>query len=117
LCIKCQAGEEPFHVRLIERANLCSDLQHYTHQNLKAAAEVLHSEVEEEQSPGQSLVGEIVELLLLPQPCTAGNIGRMLHSRHKLRRGLGQLHHSIGRIEQRNQLQLLDFLHRVLKEW
>jgi hypothetical protein len=101
------------------KGHLCSDLQHYIRpfqQPEGGGAEALRSEVEEELSPGQSLVEEIVELLLLPQPCIVGNIGRMLHSRHKLRRDLGQLHHSIGRIEQRNQLQLLDFLHRVLKE-
>lgn len=74
--------------------------------------------MEGEQSLEQIPAEEIVELLLRLQPCIAGNTGHMLHIRRKLRTDLGrQLHHSTGRIEQRNQLQLSDFLPQVLKEW
>jgi hypothetical protein len=66
--------------------------------------EVLRWEVEEEQSLEQSRLEEIVEPPPPPlQPCTAGNIGRMLHSRHRLRTDPG-LHHNIGHIGQRSLL-------------
>ena len=122
--ITCQAEVEPFHVKFSDGVNLGSDLQRCIHQilgpNLKVeVVEVLRWGVEEAQNQHleQCPVEEIELPLPPPQPCTADNIGHMLHNRHKLRTGLGhQLHHNIERTGRRSQLQLLDFRHQVLKE-
>jgi hypothetical protein len=99
-----------------EAGKALSDLPHciqFPELNQRAEVEVLRWEVEVEQIPKQSRQAEeIAALLQLRLPCIVGSIGRMLHSHHKLRTGLGL--HSIERIEQHSRLQLLDCRRRVL---